>query len=152
MSLRLSTKGLYSIRAVSRLANQYGKGPVSIRTIAREEYIPLHYLEQLMSRLRRKGFLKSVRGPGGGYLLTRSPDQISIGDIIQTLEGKVTIAHCVDEDQQTRCGLEKTCISRDFWSALSQRVQCILDSVSLQELIEGKWKQKNLMMNKREIK
>ena len=148
MSLRLSTKGCYSIRAVSRLVNEYGKGPLSIRTIAQEEYIPHRYLEQLMSRLRREGFLESVRGPGGGYTLTRPPNQISIGDIIQTLEGKVSIAQCIAENRKCRCRLEKTCVSRDFWSDLSQMVQHILDSVSLQEFVEGTWDQKNSIENK----
>jgi Rrf2 family protein len=139
MSLRLSTKGRYGVLAVSKLASQYGKGPVPIKTIAEEEHIPLRYLEQLMVRLRRNGLLTSVRGPGGGYYLNRSPDKISLGEIIQILEGAVSVSRCVEIDNEVHCEFEESCISRGFWIKLSRTIQKILDNVTLQELIDKTW-------------
>jgi Rrf2 family cysteine metabolism transcriptional repressor len=144
MSLRLSTKGRYGVLAVSRLARTFGSGPVSIKSIAREEHIPKRYLEQLMIRLRRNGLLESIRGPGGGYTLARSPDQISLGEVIAILEGDVTVARCVGIEPKNRCSFEETCVSRIFWMKLSHMIQKVLNNVSFQELIDLNWEEKDI--------
>ncbi|MFH1940788.1 MAG: Rrf2 family transcriptional regulator [bacterium] len=144
MALQLSTRGRYGVRAVRLLADRYGNGPISIHTIAAKERIPIRYLEQIMTRLRREGILNSIRGPGGGYQLTASPDRMSVGRVIQALEGTVSVARCVDENQGARCSLQKTCTTRDFWKKLSQTIQHILDNVTLQELVQNDWKENDL--------
>jgi len=141
--MRLSTRGRYAIRAASNLAGRRGLEPVPLKTIAREEHIPLRYLEQLMNRMRRNGILKSARGPGGGYWLSRSPGEISLGQIISAIEGAVAVAGCVKPDRQKNCMLENSCASRLFWANLSAMIQSVMDSVTLQELISGNWRNKD---------
>jgi len=143
MPIRLSTKGLYAVRAMTRLASQYNNRAVSIKTLAEEERIPSHYLEQLMTRLRRNGLLISVRGPGGGYKLAKSPDQISLGEVIRVLEGNVRLSRCVQWGEKKHCIRERTCIPKDLWNELSHAIQKILNSISFRELINGEWKLKN---------
>jgi Rrf2 family protein len=141
--MRLSTRGRYAIRAASNLANRNGSGPITLKTIAREEHIPLRYLEQLMNRMRRSGILESSRGPGGGYCLSRPADEISLGQIISAIEGRVAVASCVKPDRQKNCRLENSCASRLFWANLSGMIQTIMDSVTLQELNNGNWRKKD---------
>ncbi len=140
MSLQLSTRGRYGVRALCRVACLYEKGPVSIQTIVRKEKIPIRYLEQIMTRLRREGILESTRGPGGGYTLSRSPDQISLGEIIHILEGNIPVVWCTDEDREDHCSREQTCVPRTFWLKLSQTIQNILNNTTLKELINKNWK------------
>jgi len=138
MSLQLSTRGRYGVRAVCRVACLYEEGPVSIQTIARKEKIPTRYLEQIMTRLRREGILESTRGPGGGYTLSRSPDQISLWEIIRILEGNVPVVWCTDEDREDHCSREQTCMTRSLWVALSRAIQRMLSNITMQDLIDGK--------------
>jgi Rrf2 family cysteine metabolism transcriptional repressor len=140
----LSTRGRYGVRAMSRLASRYRNNPVPIRTLAQEERIPIRYLEQIMTRLRREGLLQSARGPGGGYKLNRPPDQISLGEIIEILEGNVSVASCTEDDPKSQCPLVKTCVPRIFWSKLSTTIQSILNSISLQEFNENNWNDTDL--------
>ncbi len=144
MSMRLSTRGRYAIRAASNLAGRKNDGPVALKTIAREEHIPPRYLEQLMNRLRRSGILQSSRGPGGGYSLTRPPADITLGEIVSAIEGRVAVAGCVKPDRRKNCRIENTCASRLFWANLSRMIQAVMDSVTLQELIDGNWQKKNM--------
>jgi Rrf2 family cysteine metabolism transcriptional repressor len=129
---------------MSRLASRYRNNPVPIRTLAQEERIPIRYLEQIMTRLRREGLLQSARGPGGGYKLNRPPDQISLGEIIEILEGNVSVASCTEDDPKSQCPLVKTCVPRIFWSKLSTTIQSILNSISLQEFNENNWNDTDL--------
>lgn len=137
MALRFSTKGRYGIRAICRLARLYEDGPVSIQTIAKHENIPLRYLEQIMTRLRREGIVKSTRGPGGGYKLIRPPDKLFLGELIQALEGKTPVVRCVDGNEQARCRREDVCVTHDLWKKLNSWFQMILNSISLQEVMDG---------------
>lgn len=137
MALRFSTKGRYGVRALCRLARLYEDGPVSIETIAKFEDIPIRYLEQIMTRLRREGIVKSTRGPGGGYKLNRPPDKLSLGELIQVLEGKTPVVWCVDADEESRCLREDVCTTRDLWKKLNEWFQTIFNNISLQEIVEG---------------
>jgi len=139
MSLRISTKGRYGIRAVSRIAVERRSLPVSLHTISREEHIPIHYLEQLLLRLRRKGLVSSIRGPKGGYVLNRRPDRISVAEILEALEGKLTMTDCIARGE---CSLDKKCILNPFWARLNDRIQSDLDNITLEELVSGAWEQK----------
>jgi Rrf2 family protein len=144
MSMRLSTRGRYAIRAASNLACRNADDPIALKTIAREEHIPPRYLEQLMNRMRRSGILQSSRGPGGGYVLTRPPADITLGEIVSAIEGRVAVAGCVKPDRRKNCRLQNSCASRLFWANLSRMIQTVMDSVTLQELINGDWQKKNM--------
>ena len=145
MALRLSTKARYGTRAICCIAHHHGhKKPVSIPTIAHEENIPIRYLEQILSHLRREGFIKSVRGPSGGYRLKRAPDRILLGEMIQVLEEDLNIVWCVDPDGTKKCVRQDNCVTHKFWESLNQLIKQTLDSVSIQDLLNGNLSDNNL--------
>ena len=140
MSFRVTTKGRYGLRAICRLINHYGQGPLSLQEISNCESIPIRYLEQIMSRLRRAGVCTSIRGPGGGYELARAPATINLAEVLLVLEGSVAVVTCSDEDRKACCTLEHRCVTRDFWALLSQTIQTLLENVSLKDLVDTDWK------------
>ena len=93
--MKISTKGRYSVTALYELALHYGEGAVSLKSIAKSQGLSENYLEQLMAPLRRAGIVKSVRGAQGGYMLARSPQEITIGEIITTVEGPIALVDCL---------------------------------------------------------
>lgn len=151
MSFRLSTKGRYGVRAIARLADDGSNQPVSIQTIANDEQIPVRYLEQLMNRLRKSGLVKSIRGARGGYQLTKPSDTITLGEIIEALEGKVAVSNCVEETKKSGCAYQGLCRFNPFWNELSQSIQNYLNHVYLSDLIQGQWK-KNTLFTQQEVK
>jgi Rrf2 family iron-sulfur cluster assembly transcriptional regulator len=131
--MRLSTKGQYAVRAMVSLACR-GKGvPVSLKEIADEEGISLSYLEQLFVKLRRGALVRSVRGPGGGYLLEREPSEISVGEVITVVEEPLNPVACLDADSDA-CAKSDSCITQRVWKGLGDRIKEFLNSVSIQEL------------------
>ena len=85
--MRLSTRGRYGLKAMYQLACHYGEGPISLNSIAEEQDLSENYLEQLVATLRKEGLLNSVRGAQGGYMLAKPPEDITVGNILRTLEG-----------------------------------------------------------------
>lgn len=133
--MRLTTKGRYGLRAMFELAKDYGKGPVTIKTISERQHLSIHYLEQLLAKLRRSGLIKSVRGPGGGYILAKKPSKISIGDIVRILEGPIALAKCIDESlMKNICEHIDDCVVRLMWKRISDRIADVLDSITLEDL------------------
>ncbi|MBA7669850.1 HTH-type transcriptional regulator CymR [subsurface metagenome] len=130
--MRLSTKGRYGVRAMVALALHYGEGPVSVNSISKEEGISPDYIEQLFIKLRRKGLIKSRRGPEGGFLLARPPSQIRVGDIIRGIEEPITLAPCVEEN----CSHLKGCTTHLLWKKIANRIAEILDSTTLDDFRE----------------
>lgn len=137
MAIRLTTKGRYGIRAICQVAQiQPEDGPLSIQKIAAEEDIPIRYLEQIMTRLRRRGILKSVRGPGGGYRLNRAPDKIKLSEVIEILEGDSPVVWCVDETTERECAKKKECLTRDLWCKMDDMIKHFFDYITLQMLLD----------------
>ena len=136
--MRLSTKGRYAVMAMVDLARRESEATrgVALADIAARQEISLSYLEQLFARLRRRGLVKSARGPGGGYRLANGPEATSIADIV----------HAVDEPlRATRCSEAKgcmikgeRCLTHDLWEDLGCRIEDYLASVSLADVIGGK--------------
>lgn len=133
--MRLSTRGRYALRAMVDLALQTD-GPVPRRDIAGRQEISTHYIEQLFVRLRRAGFIKSVKGPSGGYILAKDADQIRAGDIIRTVEGPIALVHCVTPQQEPACHRADSCVTHLLWQRLSNKVAEVLDSVTLKDLCD----------------
>ena len=133
--LKLSTKGQYGVRAMFEVAKNYGKGTTTIKEISERQEVSVSYLEQLLNKLRRAGLIDSVKGPGGGYVLTREPIAISIGEILRILEGPVAITMCLDPSTKG-CDRVDSCVVRMLWKSLGERIENFLDEISLQELIE----------------
>ncbi len=140
MSFRVTTKGRYGLRAICRLIGNYGKGPLSLQEISDCERIPIRYLEQIMSRLRRAGICASIRGPGGGYKLSRSPELINLAEVLLVLEGSVAVVTCSDDERGVCCTRENSCVTRDFWGILSRTIQTVLENVTLMDLVQNDWK------------
>ncbi len=135
--MSISTKSTYGIRAMFELALYYGASPVSAAYISKKENISVPYLEQLLSRLRRKGFVKSVRGPTGGYVLAMDPGKITVGDIVKSLDGDITPSHCAGNGRVNRvCKMVDKCVTKKVWQRLKRAVDNVLDEVSLKDLCD----------------
>lgn len=134
--MRLSTKGRYGVKAMFELALSYGEGPVALNSIAEKQNISIHYLEQLFASLRKAELVKSIRGAQGGYLLARKPQDITIGDIIRTLEGPLALSDCIIEEDGNECEKAEYCVTRTVWEKIRDSINDAIDSITLQDMIE----------------
>jgi len=132
--LRLSTRGHYGLKAMFDLANNYGSGPISLKTVAERQNLSDHYLEQLIAMLRKAGLVKSMRGAKGGYFLAREPSEIRVGDVIRALEGPIAPVHCVSETDPGNCNEADYCITRTVWARVRDGIARVLDSITLADL------------------
>ena len=132
--MRLSTKGRYGTRAMLDLAVRQTDGPVNIAEIARREDISARYLEQLMIRLASRELVRPVRGRGGGFVLARTPAEITLGEIIEALEGPVNIADCTRDPGV--CDRSALCTTREIWEELSQTITIHLGQITLEDMAQ----------------
>lgn len=133
--LRLSTKGQYGVRAMFELAKHYQKGPLSIKEISERQDVSVAYLEQLLNKLRKSKLIKSRKGPGGGYEINKKPEEISIGVILNALEGPVTITHCLGPKAKG-CNRVEGCVTRLLWKSLGEKIEHFLETISLKDLVK----------------
>jgi Rrf2 family protein len=129
----LSTKGDYGVRALIDLAKHAGEGPVQRAEIARRRSIPESYLDHLLAQLRRDGFVRSTRGPGGGHQLARAPEDICLLDVLESLEGSLAPMQCIADDHpeaEAICGQDW--VWREIYAMMRDRLQ----RVSLADLVE----------------
>ncbi len=137
--MRLSTKGRYAVMAMADLARREGEATraVALADIAQRQEISLSYLEQLFARLRRKGLVKSARGPGGGYRLARTAGDTSIADIVHAVDEPLRATRC--EKLGPGCMMRgERCLTHDLWADLGDRIEDYLASVSLADVVGGK--------------
>jgi Rrf2 family protein len=132
--VKITTRGRYAVMALVSLAESSRGNPVKIQTIASQDSIPESYLQQLFLRLRKKNIVKSVRGPGGGFILSRHPSEITVGEIIRTAEGKQASVGCRQSGR--RCSMINKCRTQGMWDALEGKIDEFLDSISLEDLFE----------------
>jgi len=132
--MRLSTRTRYGIRAILELAENYGKGPLRLKTVARRQEISVKYLEQLMAILKSAGIVRSVRGPKGGYVLARVPGKIKVSDCFNCLEGPVITTECVDNN--SFCPRTSDCVARELWAEVQNTIMAVLQSITLQNLLD----------------
>ena len=132
--MRLTTKGRFAVTAMIDLALRQQAGPVTLAAISQRQQISLSYLEQLFGKLRRHNLVESTRGPGGGYTLGREAAQISVADIILSVDEPLDATHCGGKEN---ChGGDSRCMTHDLWASLNARMVEFLDSVSLQKLVD----------------
>ena len=131
--MKLSTRGCYGLRAMLELALHYGGKPVLMRSIAENQGISRKYLHALLTSLRSAGFVRSVRGSGGGYLLAKAPANIRVDDVVQALEGSLSITDCVEDPKV--CARSSRCVTHELWQELSQAVARLLSAVTLEDLV-----------------
>jgi len=130
--MRMSTKAQYAVRAMVNL-NLHSEGqPVSLRDISLRESISLTYLEQLFVKLRRGQIVKSVRGPGGGYLLARPAKDIQVDEIIDSVEESLVPVSCMD--QKKGCACDDQCVTHNVWHGLGEKIRQFLSSITLDDL------------------
>jgi len=134
--MRLSTKGRYAVMAMVDLAQRSGDGPVCLADVAERQEISLSYLEQLFAKLRRGGLVKSVRGPGGGYLLAHHRDRTRIADIILAVDEPIHAIRCKPGATIGCRGDRSRCLTHDLWEELSNQIHLYLSSVSLGDVCE----------------
>ena len=135
----LSKKTRYAMVALTKLAKEYGKGPVQIRDIAQLENIPQSFLENILLDLKKMGVLGSQVGKSGGYFLLRKPDQVNLADVIDHFEGTLSLLYCVSEKAYRPCEFckdETSCNIRKVFSEIRQSTDNILKKATLQTLIK----------------
>jgi Rrf2 family iron-sulfur cluster assembly transcriptional regulator len=137
--MKLTTKGRYAVMAMADLARHATGRPVALADIAQRQEISLSYLEQLFAKLRRGDLVKSVRGPGGGYLLSRAADDIRISDVILAVDEPIKATRCEIGSPKGCLGQSSSrCITHDLWEELSHQIQLFLSGVSLGDVVEGR--------------
>ena len=130
--MRLSTKGRYGVTAMMDLAIHDNAGPVTLADISQCQGISLSYLEQLFAKLRKHKLVEGVRGPGGGYRLSRPADQISVAEIISAVDEKVDATKC---NNQGDCQNGERCLTHDLWTELSDRLYTFLSGITLAQFV-----------------
>lgn len=135
--MMLSTKARYAVMAMVYLAGQEENGkPVSLSQIAESQNISLSFLEQIFILLRGSGLVKSVRGPGGGYCLTRASDGISVSDVILSVEEPMKMTRCAEKNSSGCLHDKSRCLTHDLWEGLSEMIHEYFRSVSLKDVRE----------------
>ena len=132
--MKVTKKGEYAMRALVDLALNYKKGMRQIQDIVREETIPEKFLEQILIILKNAGIIQSKRGIGGGYLLSRSPDKISLGEVIRVIDGPIGPMSCVDKSGDGGCPKEVVCGIRSVMVDVNNAMTDILDRVTLADV------------------
>lgn len=133
--MRISTKGRYALRLMLDLAlNDHGQ-PVRIKDISERQGISNKYLEQIISTLTKAGFVKSLRGPQGGYRLAKNPDQYTVGMILRLMEGSLSPVACLD-DEENMCTRGNECATILLWKKLDDAIKGVVDTVTLGDLVE----------------
>jgi Rrf2 family iron-sulfur cluster assembly transcriptional regulator len=131
--VKLTSKGRYAVTAILDLAFHSQAGPVTLSHVSRRQDISLSYLEQLFTRLRKQKLVKSTRGPGGGYSLSRPADQIAVAEIVAAVDEMVDSTRC---SGAINCHDGQQCLTHELWDELSQQIYDFLGNISLQDLME----------------
>ena len=134
--MKISTKGRYALRFMLDLAIYGGDEYVSLREISDRQDISLKYLEQIVSLFNKNGFIKSVRGPQGGYKLAKAPEAYTVGDILRTTDGALAPVACL-ETPENDCSRSSSCGTLPFWEGLYHAINDYVDGVTLADLCEN---------------
>jgi Rrf2 family protein len=132
--MKLSTRGRYGLRALLDLAVHQGEGMVLLKDIARRQEVSLPYLEHLITPLITAGLVKSTRGARGGVLLIRPPAEVKLTEVVLLLEGSIAPVDCVNDPKV--CSRAAACVTRDIWIQIKDAMTQVLDSTTLQDLVE----------------
>ena len=132
--MRVSTRGRYAIRLMLDLASNDSGGPIRLRDVASRQHISEKYLEQIISVLNKAGYVRSIRGPQGGYSLTRSPGEYTAGMILRLTEGSLSPVECTEESG-IPCDREENCVTKLLWQKLDNAINDVVDNVTLEDLL-----------------
>ena len=134
--MKLTTKGRYAVLALTEIALSDSKNLTKISEISKSQNISSTYLEQILSNLKRNGFVKAVRGPKGGYKLARKSEDIIISNVIEVIEGKIETKGCSHKNISCT-GISGKCLNHDLWDELGKQIDLFLSHISLKDIIEG---------------
>lgn len=136
--MKFSAKGEYGIRAILDVA-LYGKdNPVQVKEIAKRQFIPERFLEQVMASLKKAGLVRSLRGAQGGYVLAKPSADISLADVIQAIEGLIAPMECVSDEIPNCCDQSELCVIRDVWKNVQTSIVDALDSITVEDICRKK--------------
>lgn len=139
--MKISTKGRYALRLMLDLAQHESKEPVRLKEIAARQEISLKYLEQIISVLQKAGYVRSIRGPQGGYRLRQEPAAYTVGDVLRLIEGDLAPVACL-EDGAPACERRGSCVTLRLWKELDQAICGVLDRYTLQDLLDWSGEEK----------
>ena len=139
--MKISTKGRYALRLMLDLALHDNDAPVRIKDIAARQDISDKYLEQIISSLNKAGYVKSIRGPQGGYKLAKDPSGYPVGMILRLTEGSLAPVACLD-DEVNQCDRQETCATLKLWQQLDDAIKSVVDTVTLADLVE--WQEEKI--------
>ncbi len=147
--IRLSTKGRYGTRLMLNLTHNYNNGndAIILKSVSDAEEISIRYLEQIIIPLKINKLVKSIRGAGGGYILARHPSQIKLSDILNSLEGTMSLVECVEDDDY--CDRIDVCATHEIWKEASSMLQDYFESLTLQDLAAHENKKKKKKKSKK---
>ncbi|MBW2064194.1 MAG: Rrf2 family transcriptional regulator [Deltaproteobacteria bacterium] len=132
--MKLSTRGRYGTRMMLDLAQHYRNGPVQIGDIAKRQNISVKYLEQLIIPLKKAKLIKSLRGPKGGHMLAVAPHKITVGQIVEVLEGGIDLTDCIEEPDI--CDRSNHCVTRKVWEEATEAMFAKLNSITLSKMMK----------------
>lgn len=138
----LSTKARYAVMAMVDLAGQKSAGPITLAAVAERQEIPLAYLEQIFARLKKRGIVASVRGPGGGYKLAKPAGKTSIAEIVIASEEDIKMTRCGGEKAHGCMAPKTRCLTHDLWEGLTEQIHHYLDSLTLADVCERRIQEK----------
>ena len=130
--MRISTRGRYGLRAMLELARAFGNGPLRMSAIAERQVLSRKHLHALLTSLKSAELVRSVRGPGGGFVLTRSPDQIKLSEVVCALEGPLSLVDCLPNGRT--CNRVNRCSASRIWAEVSSAAENVLDNLTLQDM------------------
>lgn len=133
--MKISTKGRYALRLMLDIAMHDDGHPVRIRDVAKRQEISDKYLEQIVSILNKAGYVKSVRGPQGGYRLVKKPEEYTAGMILRLTEGSLAPVSCLEFDEND-CSRQDECVTLELWRRLDAAIKGVVDQVTLADLME----------------
>lgn len=146
--MRLTTKGRYAVTAMLDLAINYTEGPITLSDISKRQGISLSYLEQLFSKLRKRGLVDSARGPGGGYRLSRAATEIAVAEVISAVDESIDVTRCGGEGN---CQGDGNCLTHELWCDLSRQIHDFLENISLGQLVANHGVQEVAMRQKERV-
>ena len=137
----VSTKGRYALRVMIDLAEHQAERYVPLKEVAERQEISEKYLENILKVLVQNGFLEGLRGKGGGYRLTRTPDQYTVAEILLLTEGSLAPVDCVEDGAD--CGREDQCVTVMLWKKLNDAINSVVDNITLADLVEWQMQKSN---------
>lgn len=141
--MKISTKGRYALRLMLDLALNNSGEPIQIKDISSRQDISNKYLEQIVSALNKAGMVRSIRGPQGGYMLAKKPEDYTVGDILRVMEGSMAPVSCLEFEENT-CPRESTCATLMVWKRLDEAIKGVIDGITLADLVEEQMRKSDL--------